>query len=82
MPKEVLKPMDVYADMRASFEVGAYCRGHKFAPEAVALARSLRAIEAARQKVREAEAALEATEQHFTNCHEAARIRMENDRHA
>lgn len=34
--------MDVYSDCRVPFDVAAYCRGHKFSPQAVTLARAVR----------------------------------------
>lgn len=41
--------MDVYSTNRVPFDIAAYCRGHKYSPQAVKLARAVRAREAAYQ---------------------------------
>lgn len=55
-------PMDIYSTHLIPFDVAAYCRGRRFLPESVALAKALRehmqaeaAVEAAQNKVAEYE---------------------------
>lgn len=74
--------MDVYATMQVTFEVAAYCRGHKYTPEAVGLARAIRAYDAALEGLRNAEIVLATAEANIATANEAARIRMEADKHA
>lgn len=56
------EPMDVYSSrMDIPFDVAAYCRGHKFNPVAVDLARAIRDEESARLALKFAEKRLEET---------------------
>lgn len=54
--------LDVYSDHMVPFDLAAWCRGRRFHPESVALARALQDKDAARKAVRDAEQALEAAE--------------------
>ena len=73
-----LPKMDVYGDYRTPLPVAIFCRGHKYCPEAVALARAIRDEDAAADAVRLAENALEAAREYRRNCVTLATQRMES----
>lgn len=79
---EKLKPMDVYACMTVPFDVAAYCRGHRFAPEAVKLARAIKARDDAERAAAAADAAVDKAREGVREAVEAARKRMDGDQHA
>lgn len=79
---EKLKPMDIYADMSIPFEVAAYCRGHKFAPEAVALTKAIKARKEAEAHLALAEGLLDRARDDVRAASERARVRMNGDAHA
>lgn len=79
MSNTTLKPMDVYADMRVPFEVAAYCRGHKFCGEAVALSKALREREAAQAAIKAAEKAFWRAEQAVDAAVQNAKQRLDSD---
>lgn len=54
--------MDVYSDHMVPFDLAAWCRGRKFNPKAVALAKALNEKETARAGVLAAERRLDASE--------------------
>ncbi len=55
MDDDNLQPLDVYGRMSVPFDVGTFCRGHKYCVEAVALARACREEDAAKLSLRVAE---------------------------
>lgn len=77
-----LKPMDMYADMSVPFDVAAYCRGHKFSPEAVRLTKALKARKEAEAHLALAEGLLDRARDDVRDACAQARVRMENDQHA
>ncbi len=80
--KEQLKPMDVYATHLVSFDIAAYCRGHKFSPQAVTLARALKTYAEAKDQVALAEQKLEDAQNAISAASLAVREKMEADSHA
>lgn len=76
-----LKPMDVYADITIPFDVAAYCRGHRFCIEAVALTKAIKDKDSARSAVEVAERWLAAAEKKVDDAVTAARTRMDADKH-
>ncbi len=71
--------MDVYSSHWVPFTVAAYCRGRKFAPESVNLAKALRQQEDARLGVLAAEKLLDEAEERVRSCVKAAEARMERE---
>lgn len=82
MSKEQLKPMDVYSDMSVPFDVAAYCRGHRFCPEAASLTHAIKARNSAEDLVTQAERVLDDKRTELRAAIDAARKRMERDTHA
>lgn len=80
--KEQLKPMDVYATRLVSFDIAAYCRGHKFSPQAVTLARALKTYSEAKEHLALAEEKLESAMNAINAASAAVREKMEADSHA
>lgn len=75
-----LKPMDIYSSrMDIPFDVAAYSRQHKLCVEAVKLYRVLQARQEAEQKVKAAEATLEAAESEVSMAIQAVRTKMERE---
>lgn len=75
-----LTPMDVYSSrMDIPFDEAAYCRGHKFSPEAVNLARAIRNAEAARLAVISAEQHLDHAEAAIKEALQNLRAKMNRD---
>lgn len=54
--------MDVYSVMMVPFQVGAYCRSHRYSVEAVALARALKEKDAAETLIAQAQKQADAAE--------------------
>lgn len=71
--------MDVYSTYEVPFDAAAYCRGRKFCPESVALARAIRARDEAREKVLQAEAALDAASAVLTGAVAEVSKKIEGD---
>ncbi len=56
MSVEILGKMDVYSTyMDIPFDIAAYCRGHKYSPEATNLARAIRSRQLADEAIKMAE---------------------------
>lgn len=73
-------PMDIYSSrMDISFDEAAYCRGHKHSPEAVNLARAIRAAESARLAVLNAEGDLGRAEEIVKAAQAALKQKMDRD---
>ena len=74
-----LTPMDVYTAYEIDFNMAAYCRGHKYSPEAVELARALRAKKAAEMSVRMAEQEVERCKARLNDAVSKMKMKMERD---
>ena len=79
---DTLKPMDVYATHLVSFDLAAYCRGHKFSPAAVELTKALHNYKMKKNMALAADLALEQAQNNLSAALEAVRVKMENDPHA
>jgi hypothetical protein len=71
--------MDVYSSMMVPFTVSAYCRGRKFAPEAVNLARALREKDAAETEIAVAQRKADEAEKLVVSAVKAVQARMERE---
>lgn len=80
MSANLTNPMDVFSTyMDIPFDVAAYCRGHKFAVEAVALSRAIRARKEAERAVELAEIASDRVRREYDEALVAMRQKMEKD---
>lgn len=72
------KAIDVFSwRMDIPFDVAAYCRGHKFSVEAVALNQAIRLVEQKENDVTQAERAAEAALANLKACIENVKQKME-----
>lgn len=74
MPK-----MDVYSMRIVPFTVAAYARGRKYAPEVVALARALRAMDMAETEIAQAQARANAAEVEVVHAIKAVEAKMDKE---
>lgn len=75
-----LTPMDIFSAPPAiSFDIAAYCRGHKLCVQTVNLAKAIRARDEATQKVKEAEAVLSTALEALSTAVGAVREKMERE---
>lgn len=73
-------PMDVYSStFEIDFNTAAYCRGHKYSPEAVKLAQAIRQKKAAEDLVRNAENVLHEKREALSNALQAVQEKMKRD---
>lgn len=72
--------MDKYSDPRIPFNVGVWCRSHKFNPLAVSLSRGLQSIATRKAELEAAEIALEVAEQELKDTIALAEQELENSK--
>lgn len=73
-----LSAMDVYSSrMDIPFDVAAYCRGHKFSPEAVHLAQAINRAAHAKTLLGHAEELLDLREREVKEALDGMRAKME-----
>lgn len=82
MPTAQLTPMDIYSDMSVPFDIAAYCRGHKYCPEAVNLTRAIKARKEAEDAARIADEKMDTSRELQRDAVDAVRKRMDGDQHA
>lgn len=74
--------LDVYSDLAVPFDIATWCRGHKFSPAAVEIARSLKRRDELRAKLAELESQIEAEEAGLAALVQTAREKMDTSKGA
>lgn len=71
--------MDVYSSNRVPFDIAAYCRGHKYSPQAVKLARAVKARDAAFTEFMNLEAKIDDCDKAIHDAIAEVRAKMEKE---
>lgn len=69
--------LDVYSNLQVPFDIAVWCRGHKYSPTAVDIARSLKRQEALKQQLADIEDQIEREEEGLQSLVHTAREKME-----